>query len=88
VELQQRLRGGKLEPADRVRSLRTVEELHTFHGLINRTRRRDIGNFTIRKAYTKSIKFTRPSRFCTTGCWRCKRNSSAATAAAFRSSSC
>jgi superfamily II DNA or RNA helicase len=60
VELQQRLRGEKLQPADRVRSLRTVEELHTFHGLINRTRRRDIGNFTIRKAFTKSIEFSRP----------------------------
>ncbi|HEX4608971.1 MAG TPA: DEAD/DEAH box helicase, partial [Urbifossiella sp.] len=62
VELQQRLRGGKLEPADRVRSLRTVEEFHSFHGLINRTRRRDIGNFTVRKAYTKSIDFTGPQQ--------------------------
>jgi SNF2 family DNA or RNA helicase len=60
--LRQALLGGKLGPADRVRSLRTVEELHTFHSLINRTRRRDIGNFTIRKAYTKSIEFTGPQR--------------------------
>jgi ATP-dependent helicase HepA len=62
VELQQRLKGEKLESADRVRSLRTVEEFHSFHGLINRTRRRDIDEFTERKAYTKPIKFTGPQQ--------------------------
>jgi ATP-dependent helicase HepA len=60
--VQRGLRGAKLKPADRVRSLRTVEELHTFNGLINRTRRRDIEDFTIRKAYTRSIDFTEPQR--------------------------
>lgn len=62
IDLQQLLRAGTMEPADRVRSLRTVEEFHSFHGLINRTRRRDIGNFTVRKAFTKSIEFTDSQR--------------------------
>ncbi len=62
AELRERLLSDVLGPADRVRSLRTVEEFHSFHGLINRTRRRDIGNFTVRKAYTKSIDFTEPQR--------------------------
>src|SRR5262249_21651035 len=37
--LQEGLRGGRLAPGDRIRSLRTAEDLHTFNGLINRTRR-------------------------------------------------
>ena len=32
--------------------------MHTFSGIINRTRRRDIGTFTIRKPETVDIKFT------------------------------
>ena len=62
TEVQQRLLAEELAPADRVRSLRTVEELHTFNSLINRTRRRDIGNFTVRKAFTKSVDFTEQQR--------------------------
>ena len=62
ADLQQTLRGEKLGSAERVRTLRTVEEFHSFHGLINRTRRRDIGNFTVRKAHTKSIGFTDSQR--------------------------
>ena len=35
-----------------------LEALHTFAGIINRTRRRDIGDFTIRKPETVVIEFT------------------------------
>ena len=35
-----------------------VESLHTFAHIINRTRRRDIGNFTLRKPETLKVSFT------------------------------
>ncbi|MDD5034680.1 MAG: SNF2-related protein [Methylococcaceae bacterium] len=38
--------------------VRQLEELYTFSSLINRTRRRDIGNFTIRKPETVAVEFT------------------------------
>jgi ATP-dependent helicase HepA len=43
---------------DRIGLIRTLEELCTFSSLVNRTRRRDIGEFTTRKAQTESIPFT------------------------------
>jgi ATP-dependent helicase HepA len=42
----------------RVLLIRQMEELHTFSDLINRTRRRDIGEFTVRQARTEPIPFT------------------------------
>lgn len=42
----------------RVRLITDLEELHTFSGIINRTRRRDIENFTIRKPETVVVEFT------------------------------
>ena len=53
------------EPSDedRVRSIRTLDELNTFSGLINRTRRRDIGeHFTTRKPETVEADFTPQQR--------------------------
>ena len=43
---------------ERVRLISDVESLHTFAGIINRTRRRDIGAFTIRKPETVKVYFT------------------------------
>lgn len=43
---------------DRVRVVRLLQSLNTFSGLINRTRRRDIGNFTTRKPETVEVEFT------------------------------
>ena len=43
---------------DRVTLTRSIEELYTFSNLINRTRRRDIGEFTVRKAETLTVDFT------------------------------
>lgn len=42
----------------RLRLIRNLEDIYTFSPLINRTRRRDIGNFTIRKPETVTIAFT------------------------------
>ena len=42
----------------RIRTIQSLEELYTFSSLINRTRRRDIGEFTTRKAETVSTEFT------------------------------
>ena len=43
---------------ERVAYIHDMEQLHTFSHLINRTRRRDIGNFTTRKPETVSVEFT------------------------------
>ena len=42
----------------RIKTIHMLEELYTFSPLINRTKRSDIGEFTIRKAETKSVDFT------------------------------
>ena len=47
---------------DRVRLITALETLHTFSGIINRTRRRDIGSFTIRKPETVHVPFTSPQQ--------------------------
>lgn len=49
---------GQPTDADRVKLIRDMEELHTFSHMINRTRRRDIGEFTLRQARTEAIPFT------------------------------
>jgi ATP-dependent helicase HepA len=48
----------EVSDATRVSLIRRIEELGTFSGLINRTRRRDIGSFTTRKAETITVEFT------------------------------
>jgi ERCC4-related helicase len=45
-------------PEYRLTLIRTLEALHTFAPLINRTRRRDIGNFTTRKPETVAVDYT------------------------------
>lgn len=45
----------EISPAQRVGLIREIERLSTFDSLINRTRRRDIGNFTVRKPETFAI---------------------------------
>lgn len=43
---------------ERVRLITDIESLHTFATIINRTRRRDIGEFTVRKPETLKVSFT------------------------------
>ncbi|MBF2761594.1 MAG: DEAD/DEAH box helicase family protein [Ectothiorhodospiraceae bacterium AqS1] len=47
---------------DRVGMIHRLEGLHTFSGIINRTRRRDIGEFTIREPQTIEVQFTEKQR--------------------------
>lgn len=51
-----------VDDVQRVGLTRTIEELYTFSSLINRTRRRDIGEFTVRKPETLEIAFTGPQQ--------------------------
>ncbi len=46
----------------RVGLIQSIEELYTFSSFINRTRRRDIGEFTIRKPNTYPVEFTPPQQ--------------------------
>ena len=48
----------ELQPKDRLTVIRELEALYTFAPIVNRTRRRDIGNFTTRKPQTVSVAFT------------------------------
>lgn len=43
---------------ERVQLISDIEDMHTFSNVISRTRRRDIGEFTIRKPYTVTVDFT------------------------------
>lgn len=52
------LQNNELDDMDRVGLTHTIEDLYTFSPLINRTRRRDIGEFTTRKPETITIDFT------------------------------
>ena len=49
---------GRIAPEDRVQLITEMEALHTFSGIINRTRRRDIGEFTIRRPETVEVALT------------------------------
>lgn len=51
-----------LSPEDRVSAIHRLEGLHTFSGIINRTRRRDIGEFTVREPQTVTVEFTPEQR--------------------------
>ena len=44
--------------AERIQLITDIEALHTFSGIINRTRRRDIGEFTIRRSQTVEVELT------------------------------
>lgn len=48
----------ELSDNDRVAAIRDLEELHTLANVMNRTRRRDIGRFTIREPNSVQVQFT------------------------------
>lgn len=56
--IQNQLIQGSVLPVERVQMITDIESFHTFSSIINRTRRRDIGDFTIRKPETVSVPFT------------------------------
>ncbi|PKK89287.1 MAG: helicase [Candidatus Wallbacteria bacterium HGW-Wallbacteria-1] len=57
-QVHSELQSNEITQPQRVRMISLTEEMHTFARIINRTRRRDIGNFTIRKPETIKIPFT------------------------------
>lgn len=56
------LRSDNISAEQRVQAITDIEALHTFASVVNRTRRRDIGEFTIRKPETVNIDFTAEQR--------------------------
>ena len=52
----------RIDDASRIRIIRSLEELYTFSPMINRTRRRDIGEFTTRRPETLTVEFTPDQR--------------------------
>ena len=53
------LKQSVISQSERVKLITDVEGLHTFARIINRTRRRDIGEFTVRKPETLMVEFTK-----------------------------
>ena len=47
-----------LNTEERIDVITTLEQKHTFSGIVNRTRRRDIGQFTKRRPETIEVEFT------------------------------
>ncbi len=61
-ETHSTLENAPLTKEERVEVIRDLKELHTFSDLINRTRRRDIEEFTTRKPQTVKVPFTEEQR--------------------------
>ena len=51
-----------LSDSERVNLLSMVEGLHTFSSILNRTRRRDIGEYAIRKTQTVAVSMTKEQK--------------------------
>ena len=62
LNLSSRLSESNVAETERVRMIGELEELHSFSSIINRTRRRDIESFTIRRSKSVEINFTEPQR--------------------------
>lgn len=54
----ERLDRGTMDDQTRVMSVHDLEELHSLAHVMNRTRRRDIGRFTVRDPQTVTVEFT------------------------------
>ena len=61
-DIYDRLAEERIDDASRIRIIRSLEELYTFSPMINRTRRRDIGEFTTRRPETLTVEFTPDQR--------------------------
>ncbi len=57
-QIRRQLAKGSVAAPERIQFITDLEALHTFSGIINRTRRRDIGTFTVRKPDTVKVEFT------------------------------
>lgn len=54
----QTLQQDKITREERVKLISDVESLHSFNSMLNRTRRKDIQDFCVRRPYTLAVKFT------------------------------
>lgn len=61
-EIREMLASGAVPDESRVACITTLERQHTFARIINRTRRRDIGQFTVRQPETVTVDFTDEQR--------------------------
>lgn len=61
-QIRNLLRSDTCAPEERVRIVRTLEDLNTFSSIVTRTRRRDIGTFTTRKPTAPQVQFTPQQR--------------------------
>ena len=56
--IQNQIANRVITSEERVQLITEMEALYTFSSIINRTRRRDIGEFTVRKPRTEEVKMT------------------------------
>jgi hypothetical protein len=62
TEIVTTLERPEVSQAERVKLIRQIEQMHTLSGIISRTKRRDIGDFTVRKPDTVTVEFTTEQR--------------------------
>ena len=58
ADILERLKKKDVSREDRVKLVSDVESLHSFNTMLNRTRRKDIQDFCIRRSYTVETSFT------------------------------
>ena len=58
IRIRKQIEGDNFSSDERVQLVSELETLHTLSGIINRTQRRDIGDFTVRKPETVEVEFT------------------------------
>lgn len=58
VSILQALRKGKITREERVKLITDAESLHSFFSMLNRTRRKDIQDFCVRRPHTLAAGFT------------------------------
>ena len=57
-EMIKTLQQDKITREERVKLISDAESLHSFNSMLNRTRRKDIQDFCIRRPYTLAVEFT------------------------------
>lgn len=57
-DILQRLACAEISRDERVKLISDIESLHSFHTMINRTRRKDIQDFCVRRTHTVETEFT------------------------------
>ncbi len=61
-QIKEKLENPNVSLEETVQLISDVENMHTFSNIISRTRRRDIGEFTVRNPHTITVEFTETQR--------------------------